>query len=139
MSHSLAPITDSVQAAATALRVVCPAMKLKDAPLMPGDAEAFNMTLSPILRALRTAVEAMCGHQTYAGDLALHEAIGQIQMVDDVLTGIQLGHTDGACLPDLAAATGQASGSPKAFLGTALGNKAPASTLLAPQVTGVVH
>lgn len=139
MSHSLAPITDSVQAAATALRVVCTAMKLKDAPLMPGDAEAFNMALSPILHALRAAVEVIPGHQTHAGDLALHEAIGQIQMVDDVLTGIQLEQTDGACLPDLAAATGQASASLKAFPGTALVKHAPASALLAPQVTGVVH
>lgn len=105
MPHRLGTIKDGIQSAAAALRVVSTALKPKDAPLMPCDAEAFALAISPIRRSLRTAAPAlqeMPDHQAVFGDLSLHEAIGQIRMVDDVLTGVQLEQTDGACLPDLA-------------------------------------
>jgi len=112
------------------------ALKLKDSPLQPDDAEAFSMAMSQIQRTLRMAADAL---QAVDSDLTLYEAIGQLQMVDDVLTGVQLGQVDGACLPELVATVNQAAASLKSFAATGHSATAGSSspTVLDPQT--IVH
>ena len=91
---------DGVRSVAAELRVVGTALKLEDEPLLPYGAEAFALAILPIRHSLRTEVTAlqeMPERQAVFGDLSLHEAIGQIQMVGDMHTGVQLEQTAGDC------------------------------------------